>query len=299
MNCYKCLNPVEGEGVHGLHEQCFSEWFQVKPSEREFSLTMKTAGNSNDPAAHLNSSFFHGKFKKYSARLGGSGYIIKVRQEPFVELPAAEYLCNQIAKALLLDVPDFFLIKLEGQTDAFVCKNFMEQYPDSNLLHLYRLMGEKPFDLENIMQVILAETGDERDVERFARVCLFDALIGNHDRHGRNLAFIQTPKGKALSPCYDNPSCLAIEEEWLLKSFLEPCGKIHTSTSSEPTIKDYAIEFRRLDKEFVLQEFADAVNLQKIANLISNAFISNTRKEAFLKLIERRYHELQRVLKNV
>lgn len=299
MSCYKCLNPLEGVQVHGLHKQCFAEWFRVTESDMQFALTMKTAGNSNDPAAHLNSSFFHGKFKKYSARLGGSGYIIKVRQEPFVELPAAEYLCNQIAKSLQLEVPDFFLIKLEGQVDAFVCKNFMEKHADANLLHLYRLMGERPFDLENVMEIILTHTGDEREAERFVRICLFDALIGNHDRHGRNLAFIQTPGGKILAPFYDNPSCLAIEEEWLLKAFHEPCCKIHTSASSEPKMRDYAMEFGRLGYEFLLNEFAQLIDMSKIRNLIAQAFISDARKGAFLKLIERRHDELQAGLKNV
>ncbi len=244
MSCYKCLDPLEGDLIHGLHKKCFAEWFRVEESEMQFTLTMKTAGNSNDPSAHLNSSFFHGKFKKYSARLGGSGYIIKVRQEPFFELPASEYLCNQIAKTLRLEIPDFFLIKLEGQVDAFVCKNFMEKHADANLLHLYRLTGEKPFDLANVIDVILHHTEDEREIERFVRICLFDALIGNHDRHGRNLAFIQTPNRKTLAPFYDNPSCLAIEEEWLLGAFHEPCCKIHTSKSFEPKMSDYVVEFQ-------------------------------------------------------
>jgi serine/threonine protein kinase HipA of HipAB toxin-antitoxin module len=47
-------------------------------------------------------------------------------------------------------------------------------------------------------------------------MCLFDALVGNHDRHGRNIALIETRKGHILSPFYDNPSYIGIEDHNLL-----------------------------------------------------------------------------------
>jgi hypothetical protein len=98
--CFNCLQTLGQESVHGLHPGCFSHWFGVECLHSPFQLTMKTAGNSNDPRAEINSSFFHGKFRKYSAKLGGSSYIIKVRQPSFPDLPAMEFLCNQIAKKL-------------------------------------------------------------------------------------------------------------------------------------------------------------------------------------------------------
>ena len=297
MRCYKCLKVLEEQKVHGLHEQCFVEWFGIQASDAQFSLTVKTAGNSNDPLAHLNSSFFHGKFKKYSARLGGSGYIVKVRQEPFLELPTMEFLCNQIARELGMNVPDFYLISLENHAEAFISKNFMEQYADANLVHLYRFLDEKkPFDLANIIEVIAHHTGNLLEIERLVNICLFDMLIGNHDRHGRNLALIETPKGKFLSPFYDNPSYLGIEESWLLKALHEPCGKIHTSNSSEPKMGEYVSEFDKLGYGFVVQQFFDSIRIEKIMLLISESFLSSLRKEAFSKLITRRYEELRKSL---
>lgn len=296
MICYKCNQELNGELIHGLHKKCFTEWFKIEEFEAQFSLTMKTAGNSNDPLAHLNSSFFHGKFKKYSARLGKRGYIVKVRQEPYKDLPATEFLCNQIAQFLKISVPDFYLIKLEGSVDAFVSRNFMDNFFDSNLLHLYRLMGARPFDIENVLNVILEQTGNEMDVDRFVHICLFDILIGNHDRHGRNLAFIQTPRNMLLSPFYDNPSCLAIEEEWLLKAIHEPCGKIFTANSSEPKMSEYVHEFCRLGHDSRVGEFEKKIDLEQIASLISSSFVIPARKEAFLKLVTRRYDELKKCL---
>ncbi len=294
--CYKCLKSLEKQRIHGLHEQCFQEWFAVDSSQAIFSLTMKTAGNSNDPLAHLNSSFFHGKFKKYSARLGNTGYLIKVQQEPYVDLPAMEFLCNQIARNLGLTIPDFFLIRLEDHVDAFISKNFMEKYSDANLVHFYRFMEGRPFDLKNVLEVISNHTHRAVDIEQFIKLCLFDMLIGNHDRHGRNLALVQTVSGKILSPFYDNPSCLGIEEEGFLKAILEPCGKIYSSHSAEPKMHEYAVDFCELGYFETVFDFLLSISLENILHNIKQSFISTARKAAFQNLIQRRYQELKKVV---
>lgn len=290
--CYKCLKSLGKERLYGLHPECFRSWFGTESLYTPFQLTMKTAGNSNDPKAEMNSSFFHGKFRKYSARLGGSSYIIKVRQSSFPDLPAMEFLCNQIAKKLDVNVPDFYFISLEGEP-AFVSKNFMEGYPGANLVHLYRFLGEQPFDLQTILRAISDLTGKAQDIEQFIKLCLFDALIGNHDRHGRNLALIQTTQGKELSPIYDNPSCLGIEEESFLKAILEPCGKIYSSHSREPKMRDYVRDFWEMGYEELVTQFYLSIAIQELINLVNTSFISVLRKEAFSKLLQRRYEELK------
>jgi hypothetical protein len=242
--CFNCLRALRGGSTHGLHQECFRNWFGVDGSHTPFQLTMKTSGNSNDPNAEINFSFFHGKFRKYSAKLGRSSYIIKVRQPSFPDLPAMEFLCNQLAKKLGVNVPDFYFILLE----------------------------------------------------RFIKLCLFDVFIGNHDRHGRNLALIQTAQGKLLSPTYDNPSCLGIEEESFLKAILEPCGKIHSSRSKEPKMREYALDFCEMGYEKLVRQFYLSIAFQEIVGLVSTSFISLVRKTAFSKLLHRRYHELKEAI---
>ena len=293
--CFKCLGALEQGGTHGLHPECFHNWFGVDGFHTPFRLTMKTAGNSNDPRAEQNSSFFHGKFRKYSAELSGTSYIIKVRQLPFPDLPAMEFLCNQIAQKLGVKVPDFYLIRLEGEL-AFVSKNFMQEHSGANLVHLYRYLGEQPFDLKTILGVISEHTGKATDIEQFIKLCLFDAFIGNHDRHGRNLALIQTAQGKMLSPTYDNPSCLGIEEESFLKAILEPCGKIHSSRSKEPKMREYALDFYEMGYEELVAPFYRSIALREIIDLVHTSFISPARKEAFSGLLHRRHQELKEVV---
>jgi len=157
-------------------------------------------------------------------------------------------------------------------------------------------LGEQPFNLETILKVISDHTGKAKDIEQFIKLCLFDAFIGNHDRHGRNLALIQTTQGKMLSPTYDNPSCLGIEEESFLKAILEPCGKIHSSRSKEPKMREYALDFCEMGYEELVMQFHLSIALRETINLVNISFISPTRKDAFSKLLRRRYQELKEVI---
>ena len=303
--CYKCLQPIgESESKqHGLHTACFREWFLLQGRTDFSKVVVKNAGSSNpipfkksqNRFEKINSSFFHGRYKKYSAELGGQLYILKVKDKKYPELPATEYLCNQIARFLRINVPNFYYIKFQGKTDTFVTRNFIPDHMPANLIHIYMYLNdENEFNCRSIIDIIERRTGRISEVEKFVEICLFDALIGNNDRHGRNLALIEsTKKGTQLAPFYDNPSYLGVEEEDLLGAQIEPMGKISTSASNEPSMKDYVKEFRRLGHETTLYSFLKKLNIKNINGLIDNSFISKGRKRAIQKLIERRYGEIQ------
>lgn len=297
MICYKCKKRIDENPIEGLHEQCFTDWFKLHQIEPFTDIAAQRTGNISAPLVQLSSSFFHGKFRKYSAVLGGKSYILKVQQPEYPELPITEYLCNELALFLSLDVPDFFLIRFQNLRDTFVSQNFMATRPSSNLIHLYRFFDQtEQFDCATIISIIEKQTRKAADVDKFIEICLFDALIGNHDRHGRNLAFIQNPKGLELAPFYDNPTYLAIEEEWFLEAQHEPRGKIFTSGSTEPKMYDYCLELIRLGYRENIERFAKKVNLESMRLLIAGSFISEKRKKAIGKLIESRFQELTHAL---
>ena len=123
MICYKCGKTVKNTDSlkHGLHLDCFTEWFAVSAKEDFKDIVLKQAASQSlEVKSNINSSFFHGKFKKYAANLANSEYIIKVEDKDFKQLPATEYLSNQIAQSLDLLVPSFFLIKFENKLNAFI-----------------------------------------------------------------------------------------------------------------------------------------------------------------------------------
>ncbi|MBY0281880.1 MAG: HipA domain-containing protein [Alphaproteobacteria bacterium] len=294
--CFKCNHHVENEFlVHGLHKDCFYNWFKLNPNTGpEFSDVVLRAEKQDSllPIKPIHTSFFQGKFRKYSATLEGRSYILKVQDKDYPELPHVEYLSNQIAQKLDLKIPDFYLICFLNESDTFVVHNFMGDYIPANLIHIYHFIGDnQPFSCASIIKIIEEKVGRMEAVKQFVFLCLFDALIGNHDRHGRNIALIETKKGFELAPFYDNPSYIGIEDYSFLLAQHNPRGKIETSLTKEPTMRDYVFEFCQLGYEGWMKEFRKKIDTLQIEQLMKKSFLSEKRQMAFSSLIERRIKE--------
>lgn len=300
--CLKCLKEIAShDDIYGLHPTCFSSWFNLNNPSFEFEdiVLRREKSPSALPAIPINTSFFQGAFKKYSAKLGSHSYILKVQDDNYPELPCVEYLSNQIGQQIGLLVPDFYLIRFPKERNAkfaFVVHNFMEKYIPGNLIHIYHFIDGQPFSCKTILSVIEEKVKRINALKQFVFLCLFDALIGNHDRHGRNIALIETKKGYELAPFYDNPSYIGIEEQSLLLAKHNPRGKITTSHNDEPTIGDYAIEFIGMGYESWVKDFRESVNRIQIDQFIEKSFLSNKRKQAFASLIQQRLEEFKNVL---
>ncbi|MBF0107340.1 MAG: HipA domain-containing protein, partial [Deltaproteobacteria bacterium] len=140
--------------------------------------------------------------------LGGISYILKFSKAEYPELAPVEYVCNKIACSCGIPVPTpFTLIEISDNELAFASKNFMQAMKThATLVHMYRYLpvGQDNYNVETIATVIYEQTKSFKDVATFFTVLLFDALVGNHDRHGSNLALVETTRGKSLALVYDN-----------------------------------------------------------------------------------------------
>ena len=294
--CYSCKQSVEeSQMISGLHKNCFCKWFEVSKPD-DFRDVVARPGEGVDEErdwSQINTSFFHGKFRKYSARIGSKNYILKVIQEEIPELPLTEYLCNQLGRTLGLLVPDHYMILFQNELESFVSTNFMSNRPGSDLVHIYRYLDQpKDYDCEHLLKIIEKEVGRYDAVVRFIELSLFDSLIGNNDRHGRNLGLIRDAKGTTLAPFYDNPCYLAMEIPKLLGAYHEPRGAIATLETREPIMKDYVKEWIRLGFKAEVINFAKRIDLRVIESLVTASFLSLPRKNAMFRLIERRYQEI-------
>ncbi|MBI5345799.1 MAG: HipA domain-containing protein [Chlamydiae bacterium] len=291
--CFKCNIPVsDKESWYGLHHECFKQWFGVSSLDKFQNIASERYENDS-PHKAINSSFFHGKFRKYSSTLGDCKYILKVEESDYPELPITEYLCNQIFNYLHIDVPPFYLIVFEEEHLCFVTKNFMTDFLGSNLIHIYHFFDKNMlYDCESLLQIINEKTGRISAMEDFIYLTLADSLIGNNDRHGRNLGLIQTPKGFVLAPFYDNPSYLGTEIHSLLGADHQPAGAIFTKFSAAPSMKDYIQEWNSLGYGYVVDRFRKAVCLEDLHDLIKKSFLTNKRQEALFRLISKRSNDL-------
>jgi len=298
MLCFACGKEIE-EGLeehHGLHPSCFRSVFGTEGLSEFTGIARLFSGTDspgNPPAGRLDvvSSFFQGKFRKYDARLGELHYILKVEEKEYHELPVVEYLCNQIARALEIRVPGFQLIRFHGASSLAV-RNFIRPGRREALHHIYHFLEGGSLDCEMLMKVIGERTGRLIEVERFVMICLFDSLIGNHDRHGRNLALVEEPGAYRLAPFYDNASYLGMEEDAFLSADHSPRGRIATAITTEPLMSDYIVEFRRLGYGDTVAAFRRRVDEASLMELIGWRFLSPRRAEAFRRLIIKRTGQL-------
>jgi hypothetical protein len=294
--CLKCLQTIEDQSpVHGLHGDCFCSWFRLDVTGiTDFSdVALRSEKLDSSLLSNpINTTFFQGTFKKYSANLNGCSYILKVQDQDYPELPRTEYLSNQIARRLGLIVPDFYMINFLNELDTFVTHNFMDNHTPGNLIHIYHFIkNEQPFSCKTILKIIEEKIGRIESIKQFVFLCLFDSLIGNHDRHGRNIALIETKKGFQLAPFYDNPSYIGIEDNSLLLAQHNPKGKIATSLTNQPTMQDYIVEFHKMGFGELLREFRKKIDNTSIRQMIDRSFLSEKRKTAFSLLIDRRVKE--------
>lgn len=292
--CCRCRKTVvDEENWYGLHKDCFVEWFNLPEADRFSDINPRSP--SLDPLGSYgkNTSFFHGAFRKYSSSLGGNNYILKVIQKDHPELPIAEFSCNQIYEKLGIEIPKYYLIRYPEQDFCFVTRNFMSDLTNATLVHIYHFFKNRDdYNCENLAAIIGEKTGRRTEQERFVFLTLADSLIGNHDRHGRNLGFIQTPKGMKLAPFYDNPSYVGLDDDSMLGADLQPRGAIFTKETDEPTMKDYVREWNRLGYENVVQRFQKKISLENLKNVIEGGFLSEKRQKALVRLISKRAEEL-------
>ncbi|MEZ4750345.1 MAG: HipA domain-containing protein [Bdellovibrionota bacterium] len=282
------------DGHYGLHPACFGKWFKSE-DRAEFLGLVRRATSNNPPGAPdagaWNTSFFQGNFKKYSAQLAGESYIFKVREDHVPELPDVEYTCNRIGRLLKIPVPEFYLIEFSDNR-TFVTKNFVKSSGTTTLNHIYHYLKDGEHNVENVMAIIEEQTNKPYYLDVFVKTCLYDSIIGNHDRHGRNLGFITSAKSTVLSPIYDNTSALGLESGSMLQADFEPKGKIFTRDSQEPTTKDYVREFLRLGHRDSVDEFASITRADKLLQIVNEGFATPLMKDALSRLIQKRCKEL-------
>ncbi len=160
-------------------------------------------------------------------------------------------------------------------------------------LLIYHFRPDDQHSCEGLIHTVANNTKQPHDINVLIKTILFDALIGNHDRHGRNLAFVATSGSTKLSPIYDNVSYLSLETGTMLKADFNPTGKISTQATHQPSMCDYAQELKRLGYQSEIKKFYLSIKLPQLHTLIQESFCSNLMKKAMKTLINKRFEELE------
>lgn len=266
---------------------------------RDFILDGVSLADLSPEEVELHSAF-HGQFLKYSLLRDGHEYLLKPPQPGYEALPAMEYTCNLIARDLGLRIPRFGRGWLKGEL-VFVSEQFITALVDkhgaANLNHLAKYFSEIEPSLwrcSTVVSFLKKEVSDpERALREFVELCLYDAIIGNGDRHQRNLAIVEYPGGAELSPLYDNTSYLALipEEDALKQDSVIGC--LLCEHTESPRLPDYVREFQRLGFSQWVRDFAARVQPACLLEKIESSPLSPARKQAFANYVSKRVRELK------
>ncbi len=192
-----------------------------------------------DSVTYDNFADYGGSDRKNGIILDGQRYMVKfqereaprnVNQTSNVNNVVAEYLSSHIASTLALPAHETLIVSI-GDELAVACKNF--ELPGTRHIDFDRFMhrhydskdvGRHP-TLSQIREVLstdrqLAPAFEENE-RSFWDMFVFDALVGNYDRHGGNWGYLARADSDIArqSPLYDNASTFypAVSEDYMPK----------------------------------------------------------------------------------
>lgn len=180
---------------------------------------------------------YGGSDRKNGIILDGSRYMVKFQeretprnanQTSNVNNVIAEYLSSHIAATLGLPVHETLIVSIGGEL-AVACKNF--ERPGTRHIDFDRFahrhydskdVGRHP-SLEQVNEVLATDRqlapAYEENERSFWDMFVFDAIVGNYDRHGGNWGYLaRADRDTAIqSPPYDNASTFypAVSEDYM------------------------------------------------------------------------------------
>jgi hypothetical protein len=195
---------------------------------REEHYIVKEIGLSGDAPKQFIHAYFYTKDSKVKKGFSSSWikYISKTAAKWYPHEPLIEYMINRVGQELNLPMNEVKLVFANGQL-RFLSKYFLNK--DQKLIHGAEICGQhlgdmnladeiannrktsrELFTFEFISDAIKSVFPETAEIltSKFVEMIVFDAIVGNNDRHFYNWGVIHTiRKSKALpnfAPIYDS-----------------------------------------------------------------------------------------------
>ena len=228
----------------------------------------------------------------------------------------AEKIVSEIGKFLDFDMPEIDLAIFK-QKQGCISYNFLNR--DESLREGIDLMSvdvTKDNRRNYILDNILKDLKEYRLIDDFINLLLFDAFIGQPDRHEENWGIIISKEGNSdcrLSPIYDNASSLGrnllpnkiskmFKDDNCFNSYIEGCQScIKLEKDKELSQLDMLYYLSNHYNELYL-EFASKLDdldsniLIRVINKVSNEFMEENHKKLVTKILLERRRRLISIL---
>ena len=249
---------------------------------------------------HLtNTPVYPGAFLKYGVVIDKVEYLLKT-SGTHIDMAEGELVSNRLATLFGLNVPSFRKCVSKGSV-FFGSVDFTKNNNEHVRLHHFsELMPEYPQDwdcLHIIEKIREVSSSPDEDVASFVRMIVFDSVVGNNDRHSKNIGFLSTSAGLRLSPFYDNCSYVALMNKIDTKLNVVIRGVVGAGSESEPTLKDYVECLECLGFGGLLAEISSGVDLSGALAVIKAGKMRGWRKEWFSQHVDKQLKLLRSLCK--
>lgn len=307
--CLYCYRPLS-IGEVDFHPACAKKFFGTKevPSldytlkeidslasqviEEQTSLT----GVQPKLSLHLNKH--EGSQRLTIVGLWG-GFIMKPQTEAYPQLPEVEDLTMHLAEVAKIDIVPHTLMRMVDDSLCYVTRRIDrtskgEKIAMEDFCQLTERQTEYKYksSYEAIGKAILHYSSvPKMDMTNFMEVVLFSWIVGNNDMHLKNFSLYEPKEGKPrLTPAYDMLNAAIVnprdKEELALtlngkKSKIKADDFIKAATTlglPENVMQNLFTKYKALEGKFV--------------TCITNSFLDEELKEAYVEMISKRIEKL-------
>lgn len=341
-NSHKKLASAEKMTVHGVEK--FSNNYGLVPKsipelKKKYYWVEREKTVSGDAPKQLLHIYTHSKNNTYHKinQKNWPLYIAKTGHKWYPNESITEYLLNRLGEVFGLEMAESGLLKVNGQV-RFLSKYFLKQsevlvhgaeifagyLSDKNFVEQVEKenLSRDFFTLQFVEKAVKDRFPDavgDKIMQELIKLLLFDALVGNNDRHFYNWAVIQplTAGEARFSPIYDTARGLFWNdsdqnlEKWsrpnLMQSHVEKYSK-----ASKPKLGWVGVNnithFQMVDKiwqtEFYITQeemrglFSETV-IAKMRHVIETEFsqlFTSLRRDFIIKCLEYRYKTIKEII---
>lgn len=305
LYCYKELD----EGMKDFHPGCARKFFgttavpllEYKQKDLDALaaqvIQTQTSLTGVQPKLSLNLHKHEGCNRLTIVGLWGD-YILKPQTEAYAELPENEDLTMHMAEAARIKVVPHSLIRLADGSIGYITRRIDRtkkgekiDMEDMCQLTLHPTEYKYKSSYEQIGKTIATFSSMPKlDLVNFMQVLLFSYITGNNDMHLKNFSLYRPKRLYQITPAYDLLNVAIANPKDKEELALTLNGK-----KARLKLSDFlkASATMGIEERITIQLIVNMKNaLPAWTELISNSFLSEEMKSAYLKLINKRLETL-------
>lgn len=266
-----------------------------------------------------NTLLLRGKREKRLVLLpSGKSAILKIRDRANKSEDCSEKIASELAKILKYNCAQIELAKTSNGQKACLSILFTDTKNSISLIEagdILPIQSKKDYKIQAILE-LLEENGAEI-LNGFIKQMIFDALIGEQDRHWQNWGFILKDRTKTFAPFYDNSDSLMSEycnrdsdlckfdkdksspqfESYINRSKMVIYNEEGKCFKSFEMINYLLMKYpKRLKKDALALDSLTEDNVTEIVYNIPDIYLTDMHKDYIIKYILRRLEILRGII---